>query len=168
MEQIADRLIVPHKNRKKMLFRKGDTNDIVTVVLRVLDENRDDTREFAKQFTPDYDGMEELWHFVKEKIKYREDPDGVQWIQTPAYLWHLTRTGDCKSFTVFITSILHHLGVPYIVRFVSYDRSKVPSHVYPIAFINKRPVIMDAVFTAFDLEKPYRYAIDYTDKKFIK
>jgi hypothetical protein len=168
MEHIADRLIVPHTQRKKMLYRKGDTDDIITVVLKVLEENRQDTGDFAREFTPDFSGMEELWHFVKENIRYREDPDGVQWIQTPAYLWHHTRRGDCKSFTVFIASVLHHLGIPYLIRFVSYDRSKVPSHVYPIAFIQNSPVIMDAVYIDFNLEKPYRSAIDFADKKYIK
>ena len=102
-----DRLIGPAQDQIKIIHRKGDTDDIIQVVLSTLTQNRNDVKDLAKTFSKDYDGLKEVFNLVKDNIEYMEDPDGGQWIQTPSYLWHKSRVGDCKSFTVFIASILH-------------------------------------------------------------
>lgn len=164
----VDSLIRPYEDNIKLLHRKGDTDDIINVVLRTLTENRDDVKALAKTVSKDYEGLKEVFNLVKDNIEYQEDPDGGQWIQTPAYLWHKSRIGDCKSFTVFIASILHHMGISYIIRFVSFDSSKTPSHVYPIAILKGKKVIMDAVYTWFDAEKPYQHKKDFALKALVK
>lgn len=168
MTKDIDTLIRPYNPTIKLLHRKGDTDDIIQVVLTVLSDNRNDVKDLAKTFSKDYAGLKEIFYLVKDNIEYMEDPDGGQWIQTPSYLWHKSQVGDCKSFTVFIASILHHMKIPYIIRFVSFDKSKTPSHVYPIAVLNGKQVILDAVYQWFDAEKPFTYNHDFAHKAFIK
>jgi hypothetical protein len=150
------------KMTEKVVYKDGRTKDIVKVVLDVSNKIKDDTSRFAKQFSPTYFGLNHLWESVKKGIDYLEDPDGVQWIKTPARLAHDLQ-GDCKSFTLFIVSCLQNMGLDYTIRFVSYSKTdKTVTHVYPIAYLpNGQEVIMDAVYDRFDEQKTYTFKKDY-------
>ena len=149
--------------RTVLLKKGGNTQDIISAILDTVPDVREQTKGFARQFTPDKNGMYELWYWVRNNIKYEEDPLGVQWVREPARLWH-DRVGDCKSFTLFIISVLENIGVDYRVRFSNTERpgKKVVNHVYPVAIINGKEVIVDAVFTRFNAEKSFYYAKEYT------
>lgn len=148
--------------KSKLVFANGDTDDIVKVELETIKESSGQTRDFAKQFTADREGMRAIFDYVKNGIKYKEDPSGIQWVKTPARLY-ADKVGDCKSFTIFIASILYNLGLDYKIRFSSYDRDKIVSHVYPIAImLDGTEIIIDAVWGTFDNEKRYTFKKDYT------
>lgn len=154
---------IPSSNGKKeSLKRNGDTMDIVKHILKVDRENDKRFCAFASQFERNKEGLRSLFYFVKNKIHYREDPDGFQYIKTPAALWDMG-VGDCKSKTLFITQCLRCMGIPYIIRFVSYSPdSRDVTHVYPIAVLDGKNIIMDTVYGYFDSEKrPYYYPQDY-------
>ena len=139
---------------KTLRYKDGKTKDIQKVVLSVNAEPiRRDTEGFSKQYKADKEGLRELWRFVKSNIRYKEDPDGYQFIKTPARLWR-DGEGDCKSFTLFIVSVLQNLKIPYTIRFARYQSGPV-THVYPIAHLPKQDVILDAVWQSFDREKQY-------------
>ena len=109
------------------------SHDIID--LMILAERKalaiDDTKEFATAVTPDAEGMEDLFNFIVDNIRYVKDPAFSQWVKSPARLWH-DRKGDCKSYTLFITSVLRNMGMNYVIRFVSYNRmNATPRHVYP-------------------------------------
>jgi len=106
-----------------------------------------------------------IWHYLKGTIKYKKDPDGVQYIMLPARF--IKRgVGDCKNYSLFTASILGSLGLPVFFDFTNYiskegkepTNKKMPSHVY-ISTLNERGqrVIIDGVFSKFDSEKPYYY-----------
>ena len=155
--------IAPAKNKERLRFQDGNTVDIQKVIFKVNDANIwKDTAELSKRFKPTKAGMNDLWRFVKYRIRYLEDPDGVQYVKHPARLWK-DRVGDCKSFTLFIVSILQNLGIRYSIRFTSYVKgSKVVTHVYPVAHLdNGETVIIDAVWYYFNSEKSYKYKEDF-------
>ena len=148
--------------KTKLVFANGDTDDIVKVELETIKESSSQTKHFAKQFSQDRAGMKAIFDYVKNGIKYKEDPSGIQWVKTPARLFH-DKVGDCKSFTIFIASILYNLGLDYKIRFASYDSDKIVSHVYPIAIMpDGTETIIDAVWGTFDSEKRYTFKKDYT------
>lgn len=152
------------KGKAVLLKAGGSTDDIVEAVLDTVPEVREQTRDFSRRFTADKEGMRELWYWVKTNIRYKEDPLGVQWIREPARLWH-DREGDCKSFTVFIVSVLENLGVKYFIRFSNTEdsRSTKVNHVYPVAILpGGKQVIVDAVYTGFNKEHSFYNAVDYT------
>lgn len=136
--------------------------DIVKHILKI--DAEDDRRfcDFAAQFERSRAGLHALFLFVKNKIRYKEDPEGFQFIKTPAALWDM-RIGDCKSKTLFITQCLRCLRIPYIIRFVSYNpNTRDVTHVYPIAVLDGKQIIMDTVYGYFDAEKkPYYFPQDY-------
>jgi hypothetical protein len=157
--------IKPADGKKVLRVSNGRTVDIQSVIFEV---NKDgiwrDTKEFSKQYKPTRESLGELWQFVKSNIRYREDPDGVQWVKDPARLWQ-DKEGDCKSFTLFIVSILQNMGIPYTIRFTAYRKGTV-THVYPIAHLpNGKDVILDAVWYAFDSEKAFHHKQDFKFQK---
>lgn len=155
--------IAKAKGTESLLVRGGNTDDIIGAILDTITDVRAQTAMFSQQFAPTERGLGKLWWWVKSQITYIEDPLGVQWVREPARLY-ADRQGDCKSFTVFIASVLENLGIKYLVRFVNTDRrnSKIVNHVYPVALLNGREIIMDAVYDYFDREHPYYNKRDYS------
>ena len=156
--------IAKSSGKAVLLKRGGNTDDIVEAILDTIGDVRSQTREFAEGFSPDEGGLYRLWRWVRTNIHYNEDPLGVQWIREPARLWE-DREGDCKSFTVFIVSVLENIGLDYFVRFTNTERrgSKIVNHVYPVAILpGGRQIILDAVYRYFNREHPYYLAKDYS------
>ena len=149
--------------RSVTLKMGGTTQDIINHVLDVIPDVRRQTKGFSSRFTADKEGMRKLWAWVRTNIHYNEDPLGVQWLREPARLW-ADKEGDCKSMTIFIVSVLENMGIKYKVRFSNTESpgSKRVNHVYPIAMIGGKEVIVDAVYPAFDAQKSFHYAKDYT------
>jgi len=138
------------------------TTDIINAILYVDSTAAQDVAGFAKHFTKDRQGLRKLFHFVKDNIKYIEDAkfSDTQYIKSPGALWKM-KSGDCKSYTVFIRAVLQALNIPSRIKFVSYYKNKPVTHVYPIATINGRDIILDAVYGYFDQEDHYSYAVEY-------
>lgn len=168
----ASRMIKPHEPVVTLRKRKYNTNDIVSLTQEVLYTDVDDTSEFARLFSRDLAGMMAIFQFVDRHIYYVEDPNKNQWVQTPSFLWY-RRIGDCKSLTVFISSILQNLGIPHYIRYVSYNpnillprRYRPYTHVYPVAILDGREVPIDVVWKKqeggrFGAEKPYIHKKDF-------
>ena len=82
-------------------------------------------------------------------FKYQEDPaystGAVQAIQSPQWLWHKTKTGDCKSYTNFIACTVLGMGLPVVLRLVDYG---IPNekHIYPLAVLGRKKIPLDVVF----------------------
>lgn len=153
----ANKLIPSATNRRKVIHQNGTTADIMDVIMYADQYSKADTEKFAASFGPDY---EKLWDFVKNNIRYVADGD-EQDVKAPRQLW-ADRVGDCKSFSLFIGSVLKNWNIPFVYRFAAYDGSRKPTHVYVVIKERGREIIMDAVYTAYDKEAPYTYK---TDKK---
>lgn len=160
----ADELIKPHEQKIDLRKRSYRTGDIMTLVQEVLETDYDDTEAFAGLFEPTIAGLKQLFDFVDANFQYVEDPDFNQWIQTPSFLWY-TKRGDCKSFTVFISSVLRNMGVKHRIRYVGYGSRKY-THVYPVAILKGKQIPLDVVWKKqeggrFGREKQYTTKKDY-------
>lgn len=155
--------IAPAVGAKKLTVKNGDTGDIINEVLSAIPGASEQTRDFSRRFEISKKGLKDLFLFVRDRLEYKEDPLGVQWVKTPARLWR-DGVGDCKSYTIFIASVLENMGIDYIIRFSNTQRrgSKIVNHVYPIAVFNGEEIILDAVYKLFNREAPYYYIKNYT------
>lgn len=146
LEKIAEKVIDPGESDAKLLYPKGNTQDIITVIMMADAQSDQYTAEFAKAFEDIHpvDQCEDLYFFVQDNISYKEDPAGKQWIKSPSQLW-TDKEGDCKSFSLFIGSVLKNLGIPFIYRFAGYDAGGDVTHVYVVAYPDGEEIIMDAV-----------------------
>lgn len=140
-------------------YRNGDTPDIMQVIMEVVnqDELKNQVQVFARQYRAtdqeqQIEQLRQLWQTCRSEIRYKEDRPGLQAVKHPARIW-AEKEGDCKSLTVFIYHCCRAIGIPCFIRFASYDTSKQIGHVYPVAVVGGRPVVVDAVWHRFNDEK---------------
>lgn len=108
---------------------------------------------------------QEIFGYMVSNTHYRLDNEGEQLIKSPARLL-ADGCGDCKSYTMFIASCLHCLGIPCKVRFVNFDGGSQYTHVYPVAIDERgNEIVMDACELDTDGTPLYDYARPYMRKK---
>lgn len=115
----------------KSLGRVNNTQLKHQVIERV-EKSINNSKAIAEFFRGDTDEQTafNVWTFLRNHIQYKLDPKKKQGIKLPSGLLRVGY-GDCKSFSLFATSILENLGIPAGLRFVSYDQyDKRPSHVF--------------------------------------
>lgn len=142
--------------------RRGTTKDIINEVLNTYQDTWHTTAELAETLRR---GTEEetcraVFDFIIENVNYNEDPDGVQWIRTPARLLH-DGEGDCKSMAILSASLLNNLGIPCFFRFVSFSKNNQITHVYTVT---ESGIIIDPV-ERVNGQPVFNYASQYTYKK---
>lgn len=92
------------------------------------------------------------WVSNPNNIKYVKDLDPSQDVKSPANFFH-SKTGDCKSYSVFVASILYNLGIKPGFTYASYDGTDIPSHVYVSAEAeNGETIILDGTISNFNYE----------------
>lgn len=107
---------------------------------------------------------ESIYAYLLKNVNYKVDPEGKQFIKSPARLL-ADGFGDCKSFTVFIASCLHCLGVPHTIRFANYYGGSQYTHVYPIAYDEQgKAIVLDAC-PQRDRKIKYDYEARFINKK---
>ena len=156
-------IIIPSDMRNMLRYRDGDTEDIVTVMLRMdaeADKYIDKEAAQCLRGANDYDTLRNVWKFVKSNIRYKTDRPGKEVVKSPAALFAL-KSGDCKSFSISEAALLRALGFKGIrYRFVAYGGSKQVTHVYIVCKLHGEDVVLDAVYGSFDGEEPYTWKKD--------
>ena len=151
--QHAKKTIPRPDNHSEIRYKDGDTQDIINTILFADSKLGNNMCEFAKAFTNTYDSLYELWYFTRENITYLADEPGHERVKDPRVTWK-DKSGDCKSFSLFIASVLKCLHIPYRYRFASY-KGNDPTHVYIVAKLKNRDIIIDATIERFDFEVSY-------------
>jgi hypothetical protein len=151
-------IIRPSQQRVETRYRNGDTADIMAVILEADAQAGSFVDAQGVECLvgySDYDTARNVWNFVKRSIRYRADRSGLERVQSPGALF-ASRAGDCKSLSIASAAILRALGFRNIrYRFTAYAPGNF-SHVYVVARIGGRDVILDTVHSRFDEEVAYR------------
>ncbi len=165
LASIAQRHILPSPGEVTTLTENADMARIIQGIIDADELSKPFTAQFARylQGRDDYETLRNIWNFVKKEIKYVRDRPGDEVVKSPGQLW-ASRQGDCKSFTLFIGSILNNLGYSYKYRVAIYSPlTPQQGHIYPVVVLpNGEEVVVDAVHTKFDDEAKYYKAWDYT------
>lgn len=159
--------LLPPPQYTKTPYKNGDTNDIVAEVIKCYTTNHAQAAKLAAQLQGSSlkQTCSNIWHFIKNNITYKIDPEGYQWVRTPSRLV-ADGEGDCKSFSVLAASLLKCLDVTPTFRFTSYNSSPTPTHVYVVVKQKgSKEIIIDAVINGFNTQKPYTYKKDITMAK---
>ena len=112
------------------------------------------TRAIAKQFRggTEMETCRNIFNFLRYQCKYIKDGYN-QNIKLPSAFMR-TKSGDCKSYSLFTSAVLNNLGIPNHFVYASYDGSKIPSHIY---VETNNGCIVDAVWGRFNSEKKPSY-----------
>lgn len=159
---IADRVIPAARNNFQLHKVDYDTSDIIELLIASHKKCLGDTAELAQSIkatgTEDY--IRKLYNLVKQNVTYKLDPPEAQFVKSPAQVWR-DKFSDCKSYSLFIATTLHNAGIPFKYRFVSFSKSRVPTHVYVI--VPKQGggyITLDAVMPGYNQEKPFTFKKD--------
>lgn len=165
---IAKRHILPSPGTVTTVTENADMAEIIRAIMDADELSKPFTAQFARYLTGrnDEETLRNIWTFVKNEIKYVRDQPGNEVVKSPGQLWK-SREGDCKSFSIFIGSILNNLGYDYKYRVAIYSPlTPQQGHIYPVVVLpNGEEVVVDAVHTRFDDEAKYYKAWDYTPGK---
>ncbi|MBO5833861.1 MAG: transglutaminase domain-containing protein [Alphaproteobacteria bacterium] len=153
-------------NESTLINPKGVTSDIVTAVVDCYQRNVGTVPQSLLRIVADCDDENiayNIFVWISDNIRYKKDPDGQQWVKTPARLIY-DGCGDCKSYSILICSVLTIMGVKNKFRFVSYDGTTNYSHVYPVAIIDGEQIPVDVVAWQ---QKGVEFGneVEYTNKK---
>lgn len=163
----ANRFIAPPKKYRILVKKNYNTQDIINAIVSSDKEGSEKCVErFAKNlhYSSLADLGKQLFDFLYNNVRYIEDPGGSQFVKTPSELWW-GGYGDCKSFSLFIGSVLKALKIPYSYRFVSYSNRPVYTHVYVIMHGPGKDYIIDVVYKKFNKDKDFNEEKKYTYKK---
>lgn len=152
---------------KTWIETKGTVGEIAGVIAWVDSQLNGDTKELARKFDRSEQGLKEAFDYVKSKVKYKRDGREAEVVKFPQRTLK-DGVGDCKSYSVLIGSILKDKNIPYYYKFTYTDKDNpLAWHVYPIAKMNGKQYIMDAVVGRFDKEHPYVKSFNYDPKKIV-
>ena len=133
---------------------KADNKDIRDLLERLVPKAKSQMVEFSKQFKGrnEKETCRKIFNYLKNNFTYVADGE-EQIIKLPSALLN-KKVGDCKSYSLFTSSILENLGIPYSFVYTSYNTNPIPGHVY---VITENGCIIDAVYGIFNQEKKPTY-----------
>lgn len=167
--------MLPAYNKKLTLtYKNALTGDIIETLNGSFEQAVDSVKSIAGQFKGNniFDSAQNVWNFVRHKINYVKDPEGLQIIQLPQATIRRglkvngnKKGSDCKSMSLLCSSILYNLGAENVrLRYVSFGNNPTPTHVYCVFSLNGVDVPVDPVIDKFNYEKPHKHKIDYKMK----
>ena len=166
MTALTDRLPKP-QGKRVLIKSRQTTNDIITALLDVDYKNRIYKPVLKSYFTVSTSLLTNLragYDYTVRNLQYVKEGQHQTAKTLPVILHH--GFGDCKHFALTLGSICRALNVPYVYRLTSYNKyDKTPTHIYVVAQVYGKMLILDGVIKTFGLEKPYEYAYDYKPYK---
>lgn len=154
---IASTTIPQAKNNYMLVKRNYVTSDIIDLVKESHPFAVEQTKDFATKIpgTTIDEYLHNLWNFLKENIQYQVDEPGSQLVKLPSKLLS-DKHGDCKSFSLFVGSVLENKGIPFKYRFVRYRPYGPVTHVYVIVpQKGGKYYTVDVVYHAYNKEKKF-------------
>lgn len=167
-------MLPPYNKQFTLAFKDAITGDIVNTLNSCFPAAVQSTKGIANKFDKGdiLNSAAGIWSFVKNKINYVKDPDGLQIIQLPQATIRRalkikgnTKGADCKSMSLLVSSLLHNLGAENVrLRYVSFRDNQIPTHVYTVFTIAGEDIPVDPVIDRFNYEKDYKFKKDYKMK----
>jgi len=117
--------------------------------------------EFADRFLPYHTTPQEIWSILKDNLIYRNDPPGVELLQSfPSLMndnyWGTPGAGDCDCFTIAALACAAARDIPARVVIVG-NNAEAPTHIYCQYLVNGRYIDFDLVSSDYGTTKPYKY-----------
>lgn len=152
------------KNKDIFVSRYQTTGEIAGAIVRAIKESEPTAQKIKQYFTnPDkYTSAKMIFIFCKNLLPYKREPAATQTARTMArIIQDAKKGGDCKHFATLSAALCKALNIKCKLRLISqsYD-TKQPNHIYTVAIIKGKEVIIDAVLNKFDTEARYNYKTD--------
>lgn len=156
----------PKSDNKTHHFGEGNQKKTLQLMERWARKFAHQTKELAHKELKGRNlivTLSNIWHFLYNHVQYTQDQAGVEQLRTPARVWaDRTRGVDCDCYSIFISTVLHNLGIPHAFRMAKYDRDW--QHVYVVVPKNGKKTglqhrpdyyVIDPVKDQFNDEHPF-------------
>jgi len=111
-----------------MILKKRYTT--LNEVLMYIKIQSVDSLPFAAKVCPNFENAEDLFYWLKKKTKYKNDPKGIELLQTMQTLFKNGGRGDCDCFVITSLACFIVLGFDNVnICLVGRERSH-PVHIY--------------------------------------
>jgi len=135
-----------------------------TTLQRTLDcmqTQIEESLSFARNFVPRGETPRSLFALLKQHTTYRNDPPGVELLQSMPTLMHnnyygIPGAGDCDCFTIAAVACCKVENIPVRIVIVG-NTEKNPTHVYAEVMDGGRWVAFDLCSPFYGETKKYRY-----------
>lgn len=149
-----------------LIKRDADLEQTIGLMKGVIRDTLSDTRKIAQKLKSksDFSTCASIWDFCFRHLQYRMDEKNKEQVRRPARTWRDRKRGvDCDCMTVFVGSILTNLGIRFKIRLTRNSPELTTfGHVYPVAIVGGKEVIMDCVVHRFNYQAPYLEKKDIT------
>lgn len=147
-----------------LLSKSADVYQTVDYVEQVVKQTLDHTEKLAPKLrgTSLAETCRRIFNFCYGHIQYKLDKPGEEQLRTPARSWKDRKTGiDCDCFSIFVSSILHNLGIKHAYRICEINNKGYFQHIYIIvpvdqssSLVSGKYIIIDPVLDKFNIEAP--------------
>lgn len=153
------------KNKNLVISRYQSSGEIAGAIVKAVKESKASAEKLAPYFknSNKYQSCKLIFLFAKNVLPYVKEPASLQTAKTINRILQDAKTkgGDCKHFSTLSSALCIALNIPCCLRLISQTYgSKQPNHIYCVAFVNGKEVILDSVLKNFDTEARYNYKYD--------
>ena len=153
------------KNQRFLVSRYQTSGEIAGAIVKAINESLPSANLIKHHFDnkDKYESCKLIFLFCKEMIPYKKESGHRQTAKTiPRILSDANKYGgDCKHMATLSASLCKVLNIPCCLRLIAQQPgTTTPNHIYTVAKINGKDVIIDAVLKNFDTEARYNYKYD--------
>ena len=152
-------------NKNLVISRYQTTGQIAGAILKAIKDSKGSAEKLAPYLRGrnKYETAKNIFIFCKNVLPYKRETGQKQTAKTINRILSDANSvgGDCKHFSTLSGALCMALNIPCKLRLISqnfYD--KQPNHIYAVALINGKEVILDSVLRNFDTEARYNYKYD--------
>lgn len=152
-------------NKNLLVSRFQTTGEIAGAIVKAIKESKTSAEKLAPYFKnkSKFESCRLIFLFCKNVLPYKQEPASRQSAKTINRILSDAKTigGDCKHFSTLSSALCLALNIPCKLRLISQrSGSKQPNHIYCVAIVNGKEVILDSVLKKFDTEARYNYKYD--------
>jgi len=150
------------KQQKILISRNQTSAEIAGAIMKAIEESKPSAEFLAHNFknASKLATAKLIFIFCKNAIPYVKESGEYQTAKTLPRILN-DRKGDCKHMSIATASLLKACGIPCKLRLVSQRMfDSTPNHIYTIAMINGKEVVLDCVLKSFGTECNYNTAYD--------
>jgi len=152
-------------DKKILVSRYQTSGEIAGAILKAIKESKESANKLAPYFYAETkkDSCKLIFLFLKQVVPYVKESSNDQTAKTINRILKDANKygGDCKHYAIFSASLCKALNIPCKLRLISQKfNDTTPNHIYTIAMVNGKEVVIDAVLNTFDNEARYNYKYD--------
>lgn len=151
------------KFKKEIIKGTQNAKNIALQIRRAIRESEDAASTIASKFQGNskYMSCFNVYNYLRQNVRYQREGENLQTAKTLQRILYDAKNGkghDCKHYTIFSCSILRALNIPCEMRLISQNfYSAEPTHIYCVAYVNGKEIIVDSCMKTFNNEAQYKY-----------